>query len=206
MNDTPKQIILKLVVVLVVVATVFMPTGIIANAGTSNEIDDIDYEIAAIGQYFTVANNYTVVYDRNAAVEDGISDELLSFADEVYLFGLSQASDSEKVHVKTNKKSRSALNAKAVAFPVYGNWCGPGYGSGTPIDILDKGCKNHDLCYKNKGYHKCSCDKTFLSYVKNNYSKMTGAKQKSMAKIIQAWLTIKTEHVTKNGGSFSCKK
>ena len=51
-------------------------------------------------------------------------------------------------------------------------WCGPGHGSGTPIDILDKVCKNHDMCYRSVGYHKCSCDKTFLRYVKNNYRKM----------------------------------
>jgi hypothetical protein len=25
--------------------------------------------------------------------------------------------------------------------PVYGNWCGPNYGSGTPIDLLDACCK-----------------------------------------------------------------
>jgi hypothetical protein len=35
---------------------------------------------------------------------------------------------------------------------------------------------------------------------------MSGAKQKSMAKIIQAWLKIKTSNVTKGGGNFSCKK
>ena len=48
--------------------------------------------------------------------------------------------------------------------------------------------------------------KIILKYVKNNYSKMSGAKQKSMAKIIQAWLKIKTSNVTKGGGNFSCKK
>jgi hypothetical protein len=52
-------------------------------------------------------------------------------------------------------------------------WCGPGHGSGTPIDILDKVCKNHDMCYRSVGYHKRSYDKTFLRYVK---------------KIIERWL------------------
>lgn len=58
------------------------------------------------------------------------------------------------------------VNAMVVAFPAYGNWCGPGYRLEIPIDILDKGCKNHDMCYRSVGYHKCSCDKTFLRYVK----------------------------------------
>ncbi|OLR56956.1 hypothetical protein BHK98_05900 [Hornefia porci] len=100
----------------------------------------------------------------------------------------------------------AAAQKKAIAFPVYGNWCGPYYGSGTPIDLLDKGCKNHDVCYENKGRHKCSCDKTFLSYINTNYNKMTGVKQKAMAKVIKAWLQIKTSNVTKKGGNFSCKK
>jgi RHS repeat-associated protein len=28
----------------------------------------------------------------------------------------------------------------------YGNWCGPG-GRGSPIDCIDRACKNHDECY-----------------------------------------------------------
>lgn len=53
---------------------------------------------------------------------------------------------------------------------------------------------------------KCSCDKTFLRYVKNNYGNMAGASQKAMAKVIQAWLTIKTSNVTITGGNLSCRK
>ncbi len=29
----------------------------------------------------------------------------------------------------------------------YGNWGGPWYGSGTPVDQLDAACKEHDLAY-----------------------------------------------------------
>ena len=42
--------------------------------------------------------------------------------------------------------------------PVYGNWCGPGHGGGTPIDDLDRACMMHDLCYDKKGYFNCECD------------------------------------------------
>lgn len=45
-------------------------------------------------------------------------------------------------------------NAVALVFPVYGNWCGPGYPAAgenpTPIDIVDEACKVHDL-----GYTEC---------------------------------------------------
>ena len=41
---------------------------------------------------------------------------------------------------------------------IYGNWCGPKHGSGTPKDALDAACKVHDLCYDNYGYFNCKCD------------------------------------------------
>ena len=40
----------------------------------------------------------------------------------------------------------------------YGNWCGPGCGSGTPIDNLDACCMAHDMCYSARGFGACSCD------------------------------------------------
>jgi hypothetical protein len=33
--------------------------------------------------------------------------------------------------------------------PIYGNWCGPGYGSGTPVDQIDDACRIHDQCQLN---------------------------------------------------------
>uniref|UniRef100_A0A383VVP4 Phospholipase A2-like central domain-containing protein n=1 Tax=Tetradesmus obliquus TaxID=3088 RepID=A0A383VVP4_TETOB len=38
--------------------------------------------------------------------------------------------------------------------PVYGNWCGPRYGSGTPIDALGACCKRHDDCYDATSYNR----------------------------------------------------
>lgn len=201
-----KKSISKLLALAVISTVLFTPTGIIVNAASKEEMRQIEHEISIIEKYFIADENGTVTYMRDVAIEDGLSEDLLSFADNVYAFSLSQSTDSEKVIVKGSRDSIAEVNAKVVAFPVYGNWCGPGYGSGTPIDILDKGCKNHDICYGNVGYHKCSCDKTFLRYVKNNYGNMTGASQKAMAKVIQAWLTIKTSNVTITGGNLSCKK
>jgi len=43
--------------------------------------------------------------------------------------------------------------------PVYGNWCGPGHGGGTPVDDLDKACMKHDKCYDRNGYFDCDCDR-----------------------------------------------
>ncbi len=45
---------------------------------------------------------------------------------------------------------------------VYGNWCGPGHGSGEPIDDVDRACMEHDKCYAQEGYFDCSCDSRLL--------------------------------------------
>lgn len=195
----------KLLVMVVLTIFILVPTSTIVNATSKDEMSKIEYDIATIKKYFITDNAGVVLYVRDLAIEDGISNDLLSLADEVYAYGISQSSDSEKIVIKACPESIKTVNAKVVAFPVYGNWCGPGYGSGTPIDLLDQGCKNHDMCYSSRGYHKCSCDRTFLNYVKSNYGKMTGASQKNMARVIQAWLTIKTSNVTNEGGNFSCR-
>jgi hypothetical protein len=39
---------------------------------------------------------------------------------------------------------------------MYGNWCGPRYGSGAPVDALDRCCKEHDDCYNNTSYYRCA--------------------------------------------------
>lgn len=31
-------------------------------------------------------------------------------------------------------------------FKIYGNWCGPNYGAGQSINIVDEGCRAHDQC------------------------------------------------------------
>jgi len=45
---------------------------------------------------------------------------------------------------------------------MYGNWCGPKYGSGTPIDSLDACCKGHDKCYDAEGHYTCGCDRLIV--------------------------------------------
>ena len=63
--------------------------------------------------------------------------------------------------------------------PLYGNWCGPGHPSDStnalpPIDFVDTACKNHDLCYEERGYFNCSCDLTFQEELQTGFAD-TGA-------------------------------
>lgn len=41
-----------------------------------------------------------------------------------------------------------------IPIPVHGNWCGPNYGSGTPVDELDRLCMIHDNEYDKGNYLK----------------------------------------------------
>jgi len=45
----------------------------------------------------------------------------------------------------------------------YGNWCGPGCGSGPLVDALDACCQAHDCCYDLRGWGACSCDREFVA-------------------------------------------
>jgi hypothetical protein len=51
--------------------------------------------------------------------------------------------------------------------PIYGNYCGPGYGDPTgltpPVDAVDAACRAHDMCYDAKGYFDCTCDRALIA-------------------------------------------
>ncbi|MES9834071.1 MAG: hypothetical protein ABW139_17680 [Candidatus Thiodiazotropha sp. DIVDIV] len=62
--------------------------------------------------------------------------------------------------------------------PTYGNWCGLNHpkspeNAGDPIDILDGICKQHDICYLERGHMDCGCDSEFNESVVLNINKFT---------------------------------
>jgi len=54
--------------------------------------------------------------------------------------------------------SSPVLHTSRQSIPIYGNYCGPNYGSGEPIDTLDAACQAHDYCYRDYGRYNCLCD------------------------------------------------
>lgn len=51
---------------------------------------------------------------------------------------------------------------------LYGRWCGPGCGGNSldnppPVDGTDECCMHHDLCYAQRGYFACSCDRALAA-------------------------------------------
>ena len=81
-------------------------------------------------------------------------------------------------------------SAEGLSLPVYGNWCGPGHGSGTPIDAIDAACKRHDQCYDRKGYFDCQCDAKLISELDRALARgdvSTAGRVAGMA--IRSWFT-----------------
>lgn len=193
MKDTKKwwiDSLKKVIAICTILAVSIVPMSSIAHASEVDELNRVTNEVV---KYITINENGVPEYHRVEAIENGVSEEVLSIADQTFEFVMA------KYYEENNMQTR------ATAFPIYGNWCGPNYGSGTPIDLLDKACKKHDNCYRDNYRHKCSCDEAMLNNINNNYSKMTGAKQKAMAKVMVAWLKIKTSNQNEKGGNFSCR-
>ncbi len=209
MKENRRNNIVKRFFVALIAFSICIPTSTVVTAGDRTELKELETDTDLIASYFDVDESGNVKYFRDKAINDGVDREIIELADQVYAYGLSQLDSRQSTY--TGRVNATAKKGKA--FPVYGNWCGKGYPpkgkNPTPIDLLDAGCKSHDKCYgghNNKDYHKCSCDRNFLKYIQRNYSRMTGVKQKSMAKLMEAWLKIKTTHYSAKGGNFSCKK
>lgn len=69
---------------------------------------------------------------------------------------------------------------RGIRLKIHGNWCGPGHGAvegyyaDTPaVDVLDQGCKLHDICYLEKGSFDIECDRAFVKYIDENKNKMS---------------------------------
>jgi hypothetical protein len=83
---------------------------------------------------------------------------------------------------------RTAAGEK-ISIPVYGNWCGPGHGSGTPVDAVDDACRRHDQCYAKNGYFNCNCDAKLLADLGPAAAK-SGAAGRLAATAIGAYFSV----------------
>lgn len=78
---------------------------------------------------------------------------------------LSSQSKAESQCSCSSSKSKQPPVSPEAGIPVYGNWCGPGHGGGTPVDDLDRACMHHDDCYAKYGYFDCQCDRELVSRI-----------------------------------------
>ena len=81
-------------------------------------------------------------------------------------------------------------------FSIYGNWCGLNHpkdvnNAPSPIDILDKQCKTHDLCYVDKGDYDCSCDRSMVKEIdKTQKQKIYNPQQYLLAQNIKIHFSV----------------
>lgn len=172
-----------------------LPSGTIANAFSENIKYKMDEEQKIIQSYIVDDGNF-IRFDMEKALEDNVDEDIITAGD---IFNTLASAEYEYYINDVEAQTRSK---EPTPIPIWGNWCGPGYGSGEPIDLLDYGCRDHDVCYKEVGYHKCSCDDDFLKFIINNKRRMTGG-QKQAANAVEAWLRIKLNNPGKYG-KFSC--
>lgn len=185
MNKALRNLILFVLVVLI-----GAPTGAFAMK------DDLDKNFEKkVYTYFSIDHEDNLIFNEKKAIQNGESDEFMEIANKILEIGDAyQAYENE------------GGNSRAIAFPVYGNWCGPGYGSGIAIDNLDAACRSHDYCYRDYYYHKCKCDTDFHSRVISGLRRgLYSGSEKTAAYGIRGWLAIKTRSVTSTGGNFSCR-
>lgn len=142
--------------------------------------EDMDYEeIENIGknvQKYIIVDGDRLFFDYQKAKENNESQDLIE-----------QGLLLESVSDSYSKTDNETTTLRAVSLPIWGNYCGPGYGgkdSNKPAtDVLDEGCRRHDQCYKwSLTLRKnCKCNKDLVNYIDNHKSEMSG----TMAKV--AW-------------------
>lgn len=115
------------------------------------------------------------VFQIDEAREQGASEDIIK-AGQTFNAMEEQYGDAQEGQSSTQK----------ISLPIWGNWCGPGYGGGKAKDLLDRACMNHDKCYASKGYFNCSCDRTLISSINRDYNRMH-ATEKIAATAVKAY-------------------
>lgn len=179
----------KIIIALIMVV-ILIPNTALANM-MNPEIREMDLREEVIDKYLYLDASGNVVYERDKAVKDNVDQLTLEVADFVYNFMAQQINSDGAVPF--------------ISVPVYGNWCGPEYGQGSPIDLLDECCRRHDVCYGEIGYHKCSCDRKLVADIDKYIDRMSG-KQYVAALGVRKWMNYKATHVDPDGkgGLVSC--
>lgn len=146
------------------------------NKNTQDTIDKETKEILEKVEKYLIVDGTRVYFNYDLAKKENENEEVINLG-----LGIENFSNLYNDDKFTNKDFRSIK----VPLPIWGRDCWPSWsGSGfskEPIDILDEGCRQHDLCFKGIGYKKnCECNKELVSYIKTNFSYMN-ISQKAVA-------------------------
>jgi len=150
-----------------------------ANSVKGKTMDDPAVE--NILEYVSQDKNGEFKFDVRKAEKEGQSNEVIR---QGKLFNqVSQAyADSKTITLED-------IVAQPSGIPIWGNWCGPGYGGGPTKDLLDAACKEHDLNYERYGYFDCRSDIILINRIERDYNRM-GFYEQGMATAVKAYFNI----------------
>ena len=157
----------KTLFVVILIMIFSLPSHIFADVINSYDTSNFDAGEKDVLEYYLInTDDGMLAFDADKAEADGLSDYSIEVGKMVEKF-------SEAEAYTTNN----------IVIPVYGNYCGLGWGTGTgtktPIDDLDYICQQHDKCYYNhSSEYKCLCDLDFCRAVKAKKGSWTGTKRK----------------------------
>ena len=99
--------------------------------------------------------------------------------------------DAASMDAPTKEKNDPIATPQKLQLPIYGNWCGPGHGSGEPVDDVDLACMKHDKCWQREGILNCGCDAQLIEDINRaldaGYVKDWG---RALGPIIRDWFRI----------------
>ncbi|MDX8345820.1 hypothetical protein [Rossellomorea sp. YZS02] len=150
--------------------------------GTIDQNSSIE-EVELVMEKYTYTEGGTVFFDVEKAKNDGQSEFIIESG-----LALNSISQEYKDYINGPEKTTGRFLLAKMSIPVYGNWCGPGHGSGSPIDYLDNACRQHDYGYQKYGYYDCDTDAKLIFQINQDYKKM-GVKEKIYANAVKAYFS-----------------
>jgi len=141
---------------------------------TIDENSSFEVVQEVLKQYVTISED-GVHFNTEKAIEDGQSEFVMETG-------------------KLMNQLDQEYDSSGIPIPIWGNWCGPGHGGGTPKDLLDKACMYHDLDYAKYGYFDCESDLRLITRILAWYDDMA-VLEKMMA--INVFFYFKSQRLVK---------
>lgn len=144
--------------------------------GNGNVTQAFDRQVEEATQFMRTAPDGSTYFDTDAALAANADSTILEMGEVI-----NQLSASQQPAPEGQVSTRASL-------PIWGNWCGPGHGGGSAVDVLDSICRTHDRCYGSRGYFACSCDRAIVRDIRANASRMK-TQERAVAAAVSTYFT-----------------
>ncbi|THJ66485.1 hypothetical protein E8P82_08480 [Arthrobacter echini] len=141
------------------------------------EVEAFNRQVDAATQFMRTAADESTYFDMSAARAAGADAATLEMGAIINRLAAGQKSVSD-----------GQMSTNGLSLPLWGNWCGPGHGGGSAVDVLDSICRTHDKCYGSRGYFACSCDRAIVKDIQRNITRM-GKAERTVAAAVSTYFT-----------------